>query len=282
MFSSRGKAVFYVSRRWDAVSSQTKQLWPLDLTVTEYSGGYFWDLHEPPYLIMELLLDGGLTANIDGRTYDMVPGDLLMVSKPHYAAFQTGKSGFFRKTALLLQGTLLDSVLLGFSLDKVRLLHLKQLEKIVSQWHEIGLLLEKKEPESIHLINGKLIETLSFLAEESAFDNEYPEELKRTLQRIETRLDSAVSLEELADVAGCSVSTLQRLFSRYCKTTPYRYRQKLRMQQAVQLLDHSFLSIKEIAGRIGYADQAYFSNDFKKYYHLSPGEWRKKKNLPET
>jgi AraC-like DNA-binding protein len=51
------------------------------------------------------------------------------------------------------------------------------------------------------------------------------------------------------------------------------------MQHAVQLLDHSFLSIKEIAGRIGYTDQAYFSNDFKKFYRLSPGEWRKKKNI---
>ena len=275
MFSSRSKSIFYISRRWDAGSRQTKQLWPLDMTVTEYRNFYSWELHRPPYFIMELLLDGELSANIDGAKFDMVPGDLLMVSKPEYAAFQTGKCGFFRKTALLLQGTLLDSVLLGFSLNKVRLLHLKHFEQTVAQWHQIGLLLEKKELDSIHQINGKLVEMLSRLAEEAALDNEYPEELNRALQRIESRLDDSITLEELAVCAGCSVSTLQRLFQRFCHTTPYRYRQNLRMQLAVQLLDHSVLSIKEIAERTGYADQAYFSNDFKKIHRLSPGEWRR-------
>jgi AraC-like DNA-binding protein len=49
------------------------------------------------------------------------------------------------------------------------------------------------------------------------------------------------------------------------------------MQLAVQLLDHSVLSIKEIAERTGYSDQAYFSNDFKKFHRLSPGEWRRQR-----
>ena len=275
VLSGKLKPHRYIVRQWDAGFGQTKQLWPLEITVVEYNSPYGWELHDPPYLAIEFLLEGELTAEVDNQKYRLNPGDLLLMNKPKYAAVKSGKKGFFRKAAILIQGTLLESVLLDFSLDRPRLISLREPEKIMTVLVEIGQLMERKESDSIHLVNGKLLELLSRISAESSDSSGYPEELNRALRSIENRPDLALSLKELAANSGCSVSTLQRYFQQYCNTTPLQYRQTLKMELAKKLLNSTVLNIGEIAERTGYADQAYFSKDFKKFCGISPLLWRK-------
>ena len=47
------------------------------------------------------------------------------------------------------------------------------------------------------------------------------------------------------------------------------------MREARLLLDKNETSIKNVAFAVGYNDYAYFSNEFKKLFGCTPGQYRK-------
>ncbi|NOS68584.1 MAG: helix-turn-helix domain-containing protein [Verrucomicrobia bacterium] len=48
------------------------------------------------------------------------------------------------------------------------------------------------------------------------------------------------------------------------------------MQRAVQLLNATELSIKQISDQLGFSDQFYFSRAFRKMHNHSPSEHRRR------
>ncbi|WP_046226960.1 helix-turn-helix domain-containing protein [Paenibacillus dauci] len=83
-----------------------------------------------------------------------------------------------------------------------------------------------------------------------------------------------LELQELADLAGCSIRQLQRRFKQEKQLGPMEYVSKLRMENASRMLQYTDASIGEIADRIGYRDMYYFSRVFKKHYGVSPLRYR--------
>ena len=55
---------------------------------------------------------------------------------------------------------------------------------------------------------------------------------------------------------------------------PIRYLRLLRMERAKDLLESSFLSVKEIAYQVGLNDESHFVRDFKSTYGFSPAHYR--------
>ena len=92
---------------------------------------------------------------------------------------------------------------------------------------------------------------------------------------IRNHLDASLSCARLAKQAGCSPAHLNRLFRKYYGTSPYRHIELLRMRRAARfLLEFPDLSIKEIAGQVGYSDALNFSTGFKKIFGISPRRYR--------
>lgn len=72
----------------------------------------------------------------------------------------------------------------------------------------------------------------------------------------------------------CPSQTI-RIFKRHYHITPYAYYSSLRVEKASELLKTTKLSVKEIAFRLGFADEHYFSAAFKQQTGLSPSEFRR-------
>lgn len=72
-----------------------------------------------------------------------------------------------------------------------------------------------------------------------------------------------------------STEYLTRLFRGKYGFTIYEYVLKLRMERAKELLEDESNKIIDIAERLGYADNHYFSKAFRTYYHTSPSQYRK-------
>ena len=49
----------------------------------------------------------------------------------------------------------------------------------------------------------------------------------------------------------------------------------LRLKQAKELLETSFLTVKEITLKVGFNDESRFIQDFKKAYGLTPAQYRR-------
>ncbi|MDE5719045.1 MAG: helix-turn-helix domain-containing protein [Lachnospiraceae bacterium] len=72
-----------------------------------------------------------------------------------------------------------------------------------------------------------------------------------------------------------STEYLTRLFRGKYGFTIYEYVLKLRMERAKTLLEDEDNKIIDIAGRLGYADNHYFSKAFRTYYDISPSQYRR-------
>ena len=83
-----------------------------------------------------------------------------------------------------------------------------------------------------------------------------------------------LSLSEFAQSVNLSVWRLCHIFKSDVGMPPMRYLRLLRMERAKDLLESSFLSVKEIGYRVGLNDESHFVRDFKSTYGLSPACYR--------
>lgn len=57
---------------------------------------------------------------------------------------------------------------------------------------------------------------------------------------------------------------------------PLQYLKHLRLEQAREMLENSFLQIQQIGFKVGMSDQSHFVHDFKEKHGTTPGEYRKR------
>ncbi len=87
-------------------------------------------------------------------------------------------------------------------------------------------------------------------------------------------ISSDISVEELAEKVKLNRTTLQRVFKQMYGVTIFEYRTQVRMQESKNLLIDNDLTVTEIAGLCGYSNASKFSATFKKYFGLTPTEWK--------
>ena len=91
---------------------------------------------------------------------------------------------------------------------------------------------------------------------------------------IEQHAEQPLDVIELAKLTGCSVKDLGRIFRERYGVSPRRYRKKVLMDRAADLLAKSDASIAAIAQRLGFSDWRYFSRCFSRHFGQSPSRWR--------
>ena len=80
-------------------------------------------------------------------------------------------------------------------------------------------------------------------------------------------------MEQLAELCGCSVSNMKRIFSRYSDRGVAKYFLTVKIQRAMQLLDAG-MSTAEVARRLGFAETGYFHTVFRRETGMTPGTYR--------
>ncbi|WP_040208937.1 response regulator transcription factor [Neobacillus jeddahensis] len=84
-----------------------------------------------------------------------------------------------------------------------------------------------------------------------------------------------LSLQEVADAIGISPTYLSKLLRQDMGASFIDYLSQFRVQHAVKLLNDPTVKIYEVAEKVGYNGQHYFSTVFKKVLGISPMEYRK-------
>jgi AraC-like DNA-binding protein len=109
--------------------------------------------------------------------------------------------------------------------------------------------------------------------------------VEKIIQMMREDVRGELSLGEFAQSVNLSVWRLCHIFKSDVGMPPIRYLRLLRMERAKDLLESSFLSVKEIAYQVGLNDESHFVRDFKSTYGFSPALYRsqfKRKTEPEA
>ncbi|MCI0688096.1 MAG: AraC family transcriptional regulator [Sporichthyaceae bacterium] len=98
--------------------------------------------------------------------------------------------------------------------------------------------------------------------------------VQRALDYLHAHPTAAITLRELADVAGLSMYRLARTFRAEVGMPPYGYQLQLRVAEAKRLLATG-RSISRTALECGFYDQAHLTYQFKRYVGVTPGAYRR-------
>lgn len=98
--------------------------------------------------------------------------------------------------------------------------------------------------------------------------------LQLMMQFIHQNYSQNISLAEIADYANISKSTALNLFNNVLHITPINYLIKYRLKEAAALLTKTEKKINTISCETGFRNVEYFCRLFKKYYQLTPTEYR--------
>lgn len=85
---------------------------------------------------------------------------------------------------------------------------------------------------------------------------------------------------ELAARAGLSTNAFIRLFTQLLGRSPQAYVRERRLSEACILLEHSELSLEQIADECGFANRSHFATAFKHGIGTPPAAWRREVRQP--
>ncbi|MBN1471413.1 MAG: helix-turn-helix transcriptional regulator [Syntrophaceae bacterium] len=104
---------------------------------------------------------------------------------------------------------------------------------------------------------------------------EYASRINRVIDYIENRYMKALTLDELADVAGFSRFHFHRIFRAMVGESLNQFVIRLRVEKsAAMLLNNPKKTITEIAFDCGFSGSAPFARSFKTLFGMSATDWR--------
>lgn len=98
-----------------------------------------------------------------------------------------------------------------------------------------------------------------------------PETIRRYIME---NLHRKISVNDLAGVACLSASRFHEMFRDATGVTPHQFLLQIRLEQAVQLLTGTPLSVSEVSYRTGFSSQSALTNALRKYRDITPTKLR--------
>lgn len=222
---------------------------------------------------LEFVAEGAGTVCIDGRTRPLSPGSVYAYAADSALEIATDTSRPLVKYFACWSGRGLASRLARARVPLGTCVHLAAAGEVQSvfedliregQWH--GPLTR----EVCVVLGELLLLKLEAAAIAPAGDEPARARFQRCKSLIDANVDRFLSLDDIAEAAGCDVSTLCRLFRRFQGTSPYQYLLRRKMNFAAEFLMESGGLVKEAAQRVGFADPYHFSRVFKAVHGVAP------------
>jgi two-component system response regulator YesN len=128
-----------------------------------------------------------------------------------------------------------------------------------------------KDPDQMPFLYERLLEQLQELMS-------YPSIIKKVKQFIQNNYyREELSLLEAAEYVNLSPQHLSRIFKNKMGITFVDYLTQVRIGKAIELFEDEDLKMYEIAEKVGYTTQHYFSSVFKKELGISPIDYKSNK-----
>ena len=134
---------------------------------------------------------------------------------------------------------------------------------------------EMRQSEIIRITKEMIRELTEEVRKENILLKGISPTISRCINHIKLHYAENITLGDLCSISSMSKANLTRRFQKETGTTVFTYIRNARCHHAVALLEEGVLTIKEIAGYVGYPDYNYFSKVFRSYAGVSPVEYRK-------
>ncbi|MGO0059461.1 AraC family transcriptional regulator N-terminal domain-containing protein [Brevibacillus fluminis] len=116
------------------------------------------------------------------------------------------------------------------------------------------------------ILQGQHGVTLAQIAVEGSSANQ----IKDVIEHITNHYARSFRIEELAEIANMSVSSLHRHFKEVTAMSPIQFQKQLRLQEARRLLLTESADATDVAFRVGYESPSQFSREYARMFGFPP------------
>ncbi len=232
--------------------------------------------HNPPklqYHHLCITTDGEAIIHVNNRKYIHSTNAILYAPKGSYYRSQSGSKEFGHTT---ISFDVYDDE--NFNYNFNTLYNVGNPEKYITLFNNAQKEWDRKD--FCYKIKTKMIlmDILKNLYFDSLDKNKFLygyNTIKESIKYMEKNyLHGNIEVQELADMSEISRNHFIRIFKNIYNTTPTKYMNKLRIEKSLEFLEHSNMSIYEIAREVGFSNQYYFSKMFKSFVGISPLQYR--------
>ena len=102
-----------------------------------------------------------------------------------------------------------------------------------------------------------------------------PARLRKVVELVHAEMEGDLSLEELADAAGLSITHFSEMFRRSTGQSPNQFVLHHRVKSAKEMLRAAEMRVLDVAVACGFKSQQHFSRVFRSVCGASPTEYRR-------
>ena len=237
-------------------------------------GSYRVARENTPFYLFEYILEGEGVVTEDAFTCSPKCGDIYILRQGGDHEYYSSAKNPWTKIWFAIKGDLVTHLLQAYDLFGV--VHLTNINALNYFEKMLGLLKDTQssdETEKAPLLFHKF---LIHIATSIDVANSRCSSLASSIMNyLNSHVEQPVSLELLSKQFFKCPSQIIRIFKSEFHLTPYDYLLNRRIDTAKHLLHNTYYSIKEIALKLQFADEHYFSNFFKTKVGMSPSEYKK-------
>lgn len=258
------------------IPEKTPPFWVEMAGISYCNGFYHIDREESDVTVIEYVYKGTGSLRVGESMYHPGPGDVYILTERSDHAYRSDAANPWTKIFVNLKGTAVPMLIQAFRLHK-KVVY-SDCWALAAIFEEILSVVKKNLPveDTMEQCGMLVMKLLSRLCEHEARDQRIPDEAQAMKRFIDNHYQQNLSMDEISASIYRSNDYSNKLFKRYYGITPYAYYLDIKMANAKSLLQRTSLSIKQIADRLGYKSDQYFSKQFHKYVGMTASQYRKR------
>jgi AraC-like DNA-binding protein len=246
---------------------------------TAYGGSYDWDGQQrgnTPFSILQHTISGGGRLRYESADHRIGPGETMLVTIPHRHRYwvEPGESWTFfwiamtGQEAIRLHGGILATAGPVFRLRD------ETIGTLARICLELATATQSGQASSLAYAATMALHDDLLVTHESAPTFARQATVNRVRAHILRNLERLLDIDTLARVAGMSRAHFSRIFTQVEGISPSEFVMRERLRRATRLLLNAELTIKEISSVCGFDDPNYFAKVFRRYFEVSPTDFR--------
>ncbi len=221
---------------------------------------------------IEFVVSGYGILECNGKKYNLEPRDVFLLRKGTYHKYYNADDSTLYKIYITLSGELPEILLNQYLPGHNYVYHNLELEDL---FKDILKKAKSYGDDYFELVKNLSPDLLKILIAISHCSSSQNNDLVTLLKEyLDTQIYSPFSLDSMCKKFGYSKNHLINIFSKRYKITPYQYYTSKKLETVKLYLLNTNFPLYDIAEKMSFSDQQYFSSWFKSLCGVSPSGFR--------
>lgn len=221
---------------------------------------------------IEFVVGGYGVLENNGKKYEIGPKDVFFLRKGTHHKYYNSKNSTLHKLFITLSGELPEILLNQYFTGHGYVYHNCELEDLFRDIFEKTKKYGDNYSEFIEEMSPELLKLI--IAVSHCVSNENKDIASLMREYLDSQIYKAFSLDLMCKKFGYSKNHIINKFSEKFDITPYQYYTAKKLETVKLYLLNTNYSFSEIAEKMSFSDQQYFSSWFKSLCGMSPSKFR--------